>query len=190
MEQLIYSDDLRLATVSFISSAILSLFVLVAWLIARTNNLFSAAFLAGISSLLVATLYIVFRAPDVAFTEAAVGAGISTVFFLATIGAVGSHYAYKAFRKIPTLILSVAAGGLIYYSMLDLPYLGDSTLALHAHVANHYLEHSASETGVSNVVTSVLASYRGLDTLGEAAVIFTAGVGVLVVLGDRLTRKD
>jgi multicomponent Na+:H+ antiporter subunit B len=40
-----------------------------------------------------------------------------------------------------------------------------------------------------NVVTSVLASYRGYDTLGETTVIFTAGVGVLLLLGGRRKRK-
>jgi multicomponent Na+:H+ antiporter subunit B len=32
------------------------------------------------------------------------------------------------------------------------------------------------------VVTSVLSSYRGFDTLGETTVIFTAGIGVLMLL--------
>lgn len=174
----------------FIPSAILSLFALTALLIARTENLFSAAFLAGVSSLLVATLYMVLQAPDVAFTEAAVGAGISTVFFLVAIGAVGEHYAYTALKKIPALILSLMVGGLIYYSMLDLPYLGASNIALHSHVANYYLENTATEIGVANVVTAVLASYRSMDTLGETAVIFTAGVGVLIILGKGLAKRD
>jgi len=58
-------------------------------------------------------------------------------------------------------------------------------------VAPRYLEESGTEIGIPNVVTSVLASYRGYDTLGETAVIFTAGVGVLVLLGSarRLRRK-
>jgi multicomponent Na+:H+ antiporter subunit B len=40
------------------------------------------------------------------------------------------------------------------------------------------------------MVTSVLASYRGYDTLGEITVIFTAGVAVLVLLGGRRRRED
>ena len=53
------------------------------------------------------------------------------------------------------------------------------------HVAPYYLERSLVETGVPNVVTAVLASYRGYDTLGELTVIFTAGIGVLLLLGRR-----
>lgn len=168
---------------------ILLLLVSTAFIIARTNNLFSVAFLAGISSLLAASLYMMLHAPDVAFTEAAVGAGISTVFFLATISAVGEQRVYRAAMKIPAFALSLIIGALVYYSMSDLPQLSDPDSALHAHVARYYLEHSTTDIGIPNVVSSVLASYRGMDTLGEAAVIFTAGIGVLIILGSRVNRR-
>ena len=172
----------------YIPLLILLLLVGTAFIIARMNNLFSVAFLAGGLSLLVASLYMILNAPDVAFTEAAVGAGISTLFFLMTIRAVGEQRAYTAVMKVPALILSLLVGALIYYSMLDLPHLGNADLALHAHVAHYYLEHSMTDTGIPNVVSSVLASYRGMDTLGEAAVIFTAGVGVLIILGSHVVK--
>ena len=168
---------------------ILLLLVGTAFVIARTTNLFSVAFLAGILSLLAASLYMILNAPDVAFTEAAVGAGISTVLFLVAIGAIGEQRVYAATMKIPALVLSFIVGTLVYYSMLDLPRLSDSDLALHAYVARYYLEHSMRDVGIPNVVSSVLASYRGMDTLGETAVIFTAGVGVLIILGGRMVKR-
>ena len=172
-----------------LTCALLTLAAITAIIIARTDNLFSAALLGGIASLLSAALFLALDAPDVAFTEAAVGAGVSTIFFLATIAATGAHYAYAASRATLAVTLAAVVGWLTFYSMLDFPYLGDATLPLHDHVARHYLENSAAEVGPPNVVTSVLASYRGLDTLGEVAVIFTAGVGVLIVLGSSLRRK-
>ena len=48
--------------------------------------------------------------------------------------------------------------------------------------ANTYIYKSSNAIGVPNIVTSVLASYRGYDTLGETVVIFTAGIGVLLLL--------
>ena len=172
----------------YIPLLILLLLVGTAFIVARTNNLFSVAFLAGILSLLAASLYMILDAPDVAFTEAAVGAGISTIFFLITISVVEERRIYTAAMKIPALVLSLIVGVLIYYSMLDLPKLSDSDLALHAYVARYYIEHSMSDIGIPNVVTSVLASYRGLDTLGEVAVIFTAGIGVLIILGGHIAK--
>jgi len=168
---------------------ILLLLVATAFIIARTNNLFSVAFLSGILSLLASSLYLILHAPDVAFTEAAVGAGISTVLFLEAIAAVGEERIYTAAMKIPALIVSFAVGALVYYSMLDLPELGDADAALHAYVAHYYLEHSMHDIGIPNVVSSILASYRGMDTLGEVAVIFTAGIGVLIILGGRIVRR-
>ena len=56
-------------------------------------------------------------------------------------------------------------------------------MPIHQHVAPRYINDSPHETGIPNIVTSVLASYRAYDTLGEVAVIFTAGVGVMVLLG-------
>ena len=54
----------------------------------------------------------------------------------------------------------------------------------------YFIADGPAETGVPNVVTAVLASYRGYDTLGEVTVIFTAGVGVLALLGLRGRTRD
>ena len=72
---------------------------------------------------------------------------------------------------------------------------GDPDAPIHHHVAPHYIEHTDDEIGVPNLVTAVLASYRGYDTWGETTVIFTAGVGVILLLGGARTvyqrrRKD
>ena len=65
------------------------------------------------------------------------------------------------------------------------------SLPIHTHVAPYYIERGVIETSVPNVVTAVLASYRGFDTLGEVFVVFTAGIGVLMLLSrERLTRRQ
>jgi multicomponent Na+:H+ antiporter subunit B len=75
---------------------------------------------------------------------------------------------------------------------LVLPPFGYADNPIHLHVAPHYLQNSIKETNVPNVVTSVLADYRGYDTLGETTVIFTAGIGVMLLLlgGRRRGRRD
>ena len=60
---------------------------------------------------------------------------------------------------------------------------------MHQHVVPRYIWESLGEVGIPNVVTSVLASYRGYDTLGEVTVIFTAAIGVMGLLGRRRRRK-
>ena len=54
-------------------------------------------------------------------------------------------------------------------------------------MAPRYIHETEHEIGVPNLVTAVLASYRGYDTWGETTVIFTACVGVMMLLGGART---
>lgn len=150
--------------------------------------------LFGIYSLLSAALFVTLDAPDVAFTEAVVGAGISTVLMLAALALMPRDQQPNARRPLQKTLLPLAVvtvtGAFLVYGTLDIPAFGDPGNPVHQHVAPRYLEESGSEIGIPNVVTSVLASYRGYDTFGETVVVFTAGMGVLVLLGSgRLLRR-
>jgi len=152
--------------------------------IARLHNLFAVVMLTGIFSLLGAAAYVVLDAVDVAFTEAAVGAGISTVLMLGTLALTTSEEKPTPPRHMLAALAVVGiTGAVLLYGTLDMPHYGDPNAPVHHHVAPRYLEESEKEIGLPNVVTSVLASYRGYDTLGETFVIFTAAAGVLAILG-------
>ena len=184
-----------------IDFALLALLAVTAIAVLRVTNLFAAVMLAGIYSFLSAGLFTVMDAVDVAFTEAAVGAGISTVLMLATLALVGSRVTEPQFRildistKVPPkralfpLFVVILTGGILVYGTLDMPAYGEASNPVHQHVAPHYLEESEHEIGVPNVVTSVLASYRGYDTMGETTVVFTAAVGVMILL-SAMRRRD
>ncbi len=152
--------------------------------IVRSRKLFAAVMLSGIFSLIAAVFYVHLTAVDVAFTEAAVGAGISTLLFLATLALThtSTEEPHKPVRPLPLLIV-VVTGAVLIYGTLDMPAYGDPEAPPNTHVIPRYINESGTEVGVPNIVTSVLASYRGYDTLGETVVIFTAGIGVLVLLG-------
>jgi len=148
----------------------------------RTRNLFAAVMLAGIYSLVSAGLFVVMDAVDVAFTEAAVGAGISTVLLLGTLALVGHKETTPKRKPILPLFVVLVTGGILVYGTSQMPPFGHVDNPANHHVAPHYLEESEHEIHIPNVVTSVLASYRGYDTLGETAVVFAAMVGVLLLL--------
>ena len=150
--------------------------------IIRLRNLFSVVILSTICSFLMATLLLIFDAVDVALTEAAVGAGISTVLMLTVLYYTKVNEEKPKFKSILPLIICLTIGGLLIYGTYGLPPFGASDTPIHTHISVQYLERSISETGVPNVVTSVLASYRGFDTLGEVIVVFTAAIGVLSIL--------
>jgi multicomponent Na+:H+ antiporter subunit B len=161
---------------------ILSLMALTTLGIIRLRNLFSVVILSTIYSFLMATLLLIFDAVDVALTEAAVGAGISTVLMLTVLYYTKVNEEKPKFKSILPLIICLTIGGLLIYGTYGLPPFGASDTPIHTHISVQYLERSISETGVPNVVTSVLASYRGFDTLGEVIVVFTAAIGVLSIL--------
>lgn len=152
------------------------------------RNLFAVVVLSGIYSFLMATVLVALDAVDVAMTEAAVGAGITTVLFLGALHLTRGDDAQPLKLGWTALLVSLGVGGALVYGTLDLPALSDPTAPIHTHVAPRYIQEAQKETGVPNIVTAVLASYRGFDTLGETTVVFTAGIGVIALLRRR--RKE
>ncbi len=149
----------------------------------QLRDLFAVVMLFGIYSLLAAGMFVVMDAVDVAFTEAAVGAGVSTVLMLGTLALTGRREKAPTHKPLLPLVVVFITGAALIYGTLDMPKFGDPDAPVHRHVAPRYIEESPKEIGIPNIVTSVLASYRGYDTLGEVTVIFTAGIGVLALLG-------
>jgi len=138
--------------------------------------------LLGIYSLLSASFFVAMDAVDVAFTEASVGAGISTLLMLVVISMTGRSEQPSRHKPLLALAVVTVTGSLLIYATLDMPYFGSAEAPIHQHVAPRYINASMQEIGVPNIVTSVLASYRAFDTFGEVVVIFTAGMGVLALL--------
>lgn len=153
-----------------------------AFYIIRLRHLFSVVMLSGVFSLLSAGLLVMLDAVDVAFTEASVGAGISTVLMLGTLALTRRREKVPEHTNLLPLAVVLITGGALIYGTLDMPFFGDPNAPAHGEVMDYYIAGSEHDIGVPNVVTSVLASYRGFDTLGETAVVFTAGIGVLILL--------
>ncbi len=162
---------------------------IIALAIVRLQDLFSVVMLSSLYSLLSASIFVALDAVDVAFTEAAVGAGVSTVLLLSVLSHTG-RWIRPPYRGawLPLLVV-ILTGAALAYGTLDMPHMGDPMAPAHNDVSQRYLEKSSQEIGIPNVVTSILASYRGYDTLGETTVIFTAAVSVMVLLGRRGRRR-
>ena len=161
---------------------LLVLLVLIAVMVVRTCKLYAVIVMSGAYSLTSAAIFVNLDAVDVAFTEAAVGAGISTILFLAVMAYVPADEKPSLNRNVLAGFICIGAGVLLLLAVADLPSFGDPMSQVHQHVAPRYLAESGSALHIPNVVTTVLASYRGFDTLGETIVVFTAGLGVLMLL--------
>jgi len=165
--------------------------VLTALAVVRMRSLFAVVMLSGIFSLLSALLFVTMDAVDVAFTEAAVGAGITTVLMLGTMALTSRHERPTARSPLIPLFVVVVTGSALIYGTMDMPNFGDPAAPAQTHVGADYIERTPDDIDLPNMVTAVLASYRGYDTLGEVAVVFTAGIGVLLLIsGLRRRRRD
>lgn len=184
----------RWIILELIEIILLVFLVAITYTIIRLRDLFAAVMLSGIFSLLSAGLFTIMDAVDVAFTEAAVGAGISTVLMVATLAQTQRRERLLAGRWRPEKWWAFGAvcftGAVLVYGTLDMPRFGDPEAPAHRYMAPRFLEESIDEVGPPNIVTSILASYRSYDTFGETTVVFTAAVGALLLLGGTVRRRQ
>ncbi len=170
---------------------LLTLLLVTTIALTRLRNLVAVIILLGLYSLLMAVLWVSFDAVDVAFTEAAVGAGVTTILMLAAVALIGREEKPHRQNPLGPLLIVVATGAALVYATAEMPRFGDPNAPAQQHdVARRYIDDSPQEIGIPNMVTSVLTSYRGYDTLGETTVIFTAGVAVLLLIGARRRKRE
>jgi len=81
-----------------------------------------------------------------------------------------------------SLIIVMIVSAMLIYGTVDMPKWGDPNAPAAIHVSPRYIEKTWEETRTPNAVTSVVADYRGYDTLGETTVIFTAGISCILLL--------
>lgn len=170
---------------------LLSFAVVFAVLSLWVKDLMNVVVIFGAYSFLMCLVWTGMGAVDVAFTEVAVGAGVSTMFLVAVV--------YNTTRAVPekkskgitataawAAIASVLTGLCLFLTMFDFPSWGDPDSPVNTNAAAHYLTHSLEDTGVPNVVTTVLADYRGYDTMFETTVVF---IVLVVLMGLSKHRK-
>ncbi|MEM9987903.1 MAG: DUF4040 domain-containing protein [Pseudomonadota bacterium] len=181
---LVSSFETTLSAAVLIDLAILTLLLICALAMINMRRLFGVAMLSGIYSLLSAVFFVDMDAVDVAFTEAAVGAGVSTVLILSGMALTARREDPVSKQRVfvPLVIVGIVGASLIY-ATVDMPHFGDPNSPANAYLGQAYVERSPVDIDVPNLVTGVLASYRGFDTLGEVVVVFTAGIACVLLLG-------
>jgi multicomponent Na+:H+ antiporter subunit B len=155
----------------------------------RVRDLFGLIALLSIYSGLLAMAFALMGAVDVALTEAVVGTSVSVVFLMALMWWIDPYEVtrYPRVRRFLPWIPAGALGALLVYGVMALPPFGDPHAPPMQLVSPYYIESSYADMATPNVVAAVLADYRSLDTLVEAAVVFAAALACLLIL---LYRDD
>ena len=84
--------------------------------------------------------------------------------------------------KVIILIFVILSGGLLLYGTMDMPAWGDPQSPANSYVSPRYIEEALEKTETPNIVSAVLADYRGYDTMGETTVIFAAALVCALLL--------
>ncbi len=92
--------------------------------------------------------------------------------------------------KFLGFIVVCLTGTLLLYGTGEFPDWGDPDSPASLHLSNYYIEKAVEETQVPNLVTAVLADYRGFDTMFETAVVFCAGLACFLLLRDFREKKE
>jgi multicomponent Na+:H+ antiporter subunit B len=152
---------------------------------ALLRDILAVIVISGAYSLGMALFYAFLLAPDVAMTEAAIGAGVTTLLLLLTVAQTVRNEHDRTLERpnVPAVLVCGAFLAVLLRSVAEFPEVGDPGIAWdNPAITQYYLEHAPKDTGVENAVTAVLAGYRGFDTFGEATVVFLAGMAALLVL--------
>jgi len=172
-------------TLSLMEGALLVFVISCALGAAMLKDTLAAVMAFAAYSLGVSIIWLILQAPDVGLTEAAVGAGIMTVLFILALANTVTPDADQLFESVRWRTVALVGGFVLVMgaTVPALPSVGDPTApVVSGEVTQYYLENAYKQTDVKNAVTAVLAAYRGFDTLGEAVVVFSAGVAALSVL--------
>jgi multicomponent Na+:H+ antiporter subunit B len=166
--------------------------IVTAVLALSTKDLLAAVALLATYSLFAALLFAGVNAVDVALVEAALGAGLTGILFIAAIMATTrrSNPRLEVRRRYVVTPLIVAVLALLLYASTGLPDRGDPDAPAQQGISVEYLTRSLEDSNTPNVVTSLLADYRSMDTLGETLVIVTASLSAALVLVRRTRDED
>jgi multicomponent Na+:H+ antiporter subunit B len=148
------------------------------------RDLVGAVLILGSYSFFLALAWAWLGSPDVAFTEAVVGSGMSTVLFLFALFQTVPKEDPLAHRDTPWIAVTGLGvlGLLLLYGATDLPSFGDVEAPANIYLSPTYIQQSLAQMNTPNLVTAVLMDYRSFDTLIETAVVFTAGIACALLL--------
>jgi multicomponent Na+:H+ antiporter subunit B len=156
----------------------------------RARNLYTVLVALSVYSAMLATSFSVLQAVDVSFTEAVVGSSVSTILVMLLLRRVNPFTLTQppAWRRIAGAAAAAGMVGVLIFGIAALAPFGSPEAPPQTHVAPYYIEHSVRDMKTPNTVTTVLAGYRGFDTLIETAVVLTAALACILILGVRDTK--
>lgn len=187
---------------------LLTFLVVCAVCVSFSKNLLNSVIIFMGYSLVMSVIWMILESPDLAITEAAVGAGITSILFFVTLNRIHSMFKntadkianpdeeLKPVKRFKKLYVSIAVLFTIFFSTVmvitvsNSPKTGELSNPANNEVAEKYIVDGLEETGATNIVAGMILDYRAFDTLGESHVLFVAAITVTILLRlDQHKRK-
>jgi multicomponent Na+:H+ antiporter subunit B len=166
----------------------LLIFMILAAIVAvEIKDLLSSVIAVGAAGLALSVAFLILKAPDLAITQLVVEILCLILLIRATLRKdipslnKGTDY----LRLVSALLFIAIFAYFASFAISWLPTFGNPIMR----VSQEYINNGLRQTGAANLVASVILNYRGYDTLGEATVLFTAVMGVIVVLREIGRKK-
>lgn len=168
---------------------VVSMFVISIVAIPFINNRITAIVVTGVAGFLVALMFTVFRAPDLALTQLLIET-VTVILFMLVFAHLPKLKKDKEKKsvKIAKLTVSIAVGVMITLVSLSAFALGSGTGF--ESIAEFFIAKSKVEGGGYNIVNVILVDFRGLDTMLEILVLAIAAIGVVSMVKLRLKGSE
>ena len=187
---------------------LLSFLLLCAIAVSLSKNLLNSVLIFMGYSLVMSVIWMLLESPDLAITEAAVGAGITSVLFFVTLNRIHSMFKnangekkpkeenipllkkFNRFYPVIVVCFTLFFSLVLVLTVSYMPKTGGANNPSNNEVAAKYIEDGLEETGATNIVAGMILDYRAFDTLGESHVLFVAAITVTILLRlDKHKRK-
>lgn len=156
----------------------------------EVRSLLSAVVSLGIVGFALCMAFLTLKAADVAITQLIVEVIVLVLLVRATgvrrddtEALPGGRRELFAFVSVIIFMLIFAAFGL--YALQYIPKFGQPLMS----VSQVYLREAFAKTNAANLVASISLDFRAIDTLGEAAILFTAVLGAIALLRQKGRKK-
>ena len=184
-------QEISFLNISFLLIFLCFILLILATYIIFEKKLLNIVFASSAFSATISCCYIILDSPDVAMTEVALGAALSTTILLNAVKIINhdnnilitNNYSY-AERLFILAVILIAVIFVISAINLgnNIAEFGDANSMLHKGVSKYYISNTYSDTHVPSMIAAILASYRGYDTLGETLVILLAAIAVTFIM--------
>ena len=177
---------------------LLIVLVVTAISVAFTKRTLTSIIIFTTFSLVMSILWVIIKSPDLAITEAAVGAGITSILFYVALRNIGELKYFENTKikikksntssfsyKMISIVFTIGIIAILLYTVSYLPQQGSANVPAVNEVFTRYVEAGVEETGALNLVAAVILDYRAFDTFGEATMLFTATMAVVSLLRNK-----